>query len=418
MRAVLQSVVSVIGGEAAVRAANFAVVLVIARAYGRAALGAYAVSLAVVTVVVMFADNGLQTAAITQISSLNAYRNQIIGRLTASKSILLAMATILLAVVAGLTKQEALFLAIGFWVTVRAILQSYSQLQMAVLKSVSKANWIGIIQCVHSAILVGGIWLAMKDGWAIFSLLRWLASCQLLELLLGTAVLYRNGIWPSRPVRLDFFATVKMAAPFGIAYGLANLIIRADTIVLSTLVPLAELGAFSAANTILLIVYVCAWLFGSILLPEMVRLSSQPESLKMYANQWMRLVVLVAVPAALLVSLAAPRVIMVLYGPPFAGSGTLASIMVIACPLILLNSIYTARTIATNSRAIFLGIFSVGALASLALDFIFGRAYGSVGIAWAIVIREAGMLVAFSLLTSRLPMAATGLELRVSSGGS
>ena len=121
MRAVLQSVVSVIGGEAAVRAANFAAVLVIARAYGRAALGAYAVSLAVVTVVVMFADNGLQTAAITQISSLNADRNQIIGRLTASKSILLAMAAMLLAVVAGLAKQEALFLAIGFWVTVRAI---------------------------------------------------------------------------------------------------------------------------------------------------------------------------------------------------------------------------------------------------------------------------------------------------------
>jgi O-antigen/teichoic acid export membrane protein len=418
MRAVLQSVVSVIGGEAAVRAANFAAVLVIARAYGRAALGAYAVSLAVVTVVVMFADSGLQTAAITQISSLNAYRNQIIGRLTASKSILLAMATILLLVVAGLTKQEALFLAIGFWVTVRAILQSYSQLQMAVLKSVSKANWIGIIQCLHSAILVAGIWLAMKDGWAISSLLCWLASCQLLELLLGTAVLYRNGIWPSRPVRLNFFATVKMAAPFGIAYGLANLIIRADTIVLSTLVPLAELGAFSAANTILLIVYVCAWLFGSILLPEMVRLSSQPESLKMYANQWMRLVVLVAVPAALLVSLAAPRAIMVLYGPPFAGSGTLASIMVVASPLILLNSIYTARTIATNSHAMLLGIFSVGALASLALDFLFGRAYGSLGIAWAIVIREAGMLVAFWLLTSRLSVAATGLELRVSSGGS
>ena len=416
MKAVLQSVVSVIGGEAAVRVANFAAVLVIARQYGRRALGAYALSLAVVTVVVMFADNGLQTAAITQISSFNAHRNQIFGRLTASKSILLAMAAILLAVVAGLTKQEALFLTIGFWVTVRAILQSYSQLQMAILKSVSKANWIGAIQGVHSAILVAGLWLAMKHGWTIFSLLCWLATCQLVELLLGTAVLYRNGIWPSWPVRLDFFATVKMMAPFGIAHGLANLIIRSDTIILATLVPLAELGAFSAANTILLIVYVCAWLFGSILLPEMVRFSSQPERLKMYASQWMGLVVLVGVPSGLLVSLAAPRVIVFLYGSAFASSGTMASIMVIACPLILLNSIYTVRTIATNSRAIFLGIFTVGALASLALDFLFGRAYGSVGIAWAIVIREAGMLLAFSLLTSRLSMAGTGLELRASPG--
>jgi O-antigen/teichoic acid export membrane protein len=417
MRAVLQSVVSVIGGEAAVRVANFAAVLVIARAYGRAALGAYAVSLAVVTVVVMFADNGLQTAAITLISSVNAQRNQIIGRLIVSKSVLLAMAAILLAIVASWTKQAPLFLAIGFWVTVRAILQSYSQLQMAFLKSVSNAHWIGIIQCAHSAILFVGIWLATKRGWTIFGLLCWLATCQLLELLLGTAALYRGGIWPSWAGRLDFFATVKMAAPFGIASGLANLIIRSDTIVLSTFVPLAELGAFSAANTILLIVYVCAWLFGSTLLPEMVRLSSQRESLKMYANRWIRWVVLVTVPAALLVSFVAPRIIVVVYGPAFAGSGTLASIMAIACPLILLNSIYTARTIATNSRAIFLGIFSVGALASLALDFFFGRAYGSLGIAWAIVIREAGMLFAFSLLTSRLSLPAAGLEFRTSSGG-
>lgn len=418
MRAELQSVMSVIGGEAAVRAANFAAIVVIARQYGRPALGAYAVSLAVVTVVVMFADNGLQTVAITQISGRNAQRNQTIGRLTASKSILLALAAILLAVVAGMTKQEALFLTIGFWVTARAILQSYSQLQMAVLKSVSKANWIGAIQCVHSAILAGGIWLAAKHGWTIFGLLCWLTTCQLLELLLGAAVLYRNGMWASWPARLDFFATVKLAAPFGIAYGLANLIIRSDTIILSTLVPLAELGAFSAANAILLIVYVCAWLFGSILLPQMVRLSSRPESLKLYANQWVRMVALVSVPAALLVSLAAPRVIVIVYGRAFATSGTLASIMAIACPLILLNSIYTVRTIATNSRGIFLGLFGVSALASLALDFLFGRAYGSVGIAWAIVIREAGMLFAFALLTSRLPMAAAGLELRASSGGS
>jgi O-antigen/teichoic acid export membrane protein len=416
MRAVMQNIVSVIGGEAAVRVANFAAILVIARAYGRAALGAYSVSLAVVTVVVMFADNGLQTAAITQISSVNAQRNQIIGRLAVSKSILLGVAAILLAILGSWTKQGPLFTAIGFCVALRAILQSYSQLQMAVLKSVSKANWIGIIQCVHSASLFVGIWLAMKQGWTIFSLLWWLASCQLLELLLGTAVLYRNEIRASWPVRLDFLATVKMAAPFGIAYGLANLIIRSDTIVLSTFVPLAELGAFSAANTILLIVYVCAWLFGSVLLPEMVRLSSEQESLRMYANQWTRWVILITVPGALLVSLVAPTVIVVLYGPAFAESGTLASIMIMACPLILLNSIYTARAIATNSRGIFLGIFGVGTLVSLALDFFFGRAYGSTGIAWAIVIREAGMLFAFWLLTSRLALPAAGLELRASSG--
>jgi O-antigen/teichoic acid export membrane protein len=56
LKTVLQNLASVVGGEAAVRAANFVVVLFISREYGAAALGAYAVSLAVSTVVVMFAD--------------------------------------------------------------------------------------------------------------------------------------------------------------------------------------------------------------------------------------------------------------------------------------------------------------------------------------------------------------------------
>lgn len=407
---------SVIGGEAAVRAASFVAVLFIARTYGGATLGAYAVSLAVVTVVVMFADSGLQTAAITQMSSAGANREQIFGRLALSKTILLAAAAIILAVVAAWTRQTPLFLTVGMWVAVRAILQSYSQLQMAVLKSVSKARWIGIIQSLNASLLCVGIWLSFKQVWSVVALLEWMAACQLLELLSGAAVLYRSGALPGWPIRFSFWATMRMAAPFGIVYGLANLIVRSDTIVLSTFAPLAELGVFSAANTILLIVYVSAWLFGSVLLPEMVRLSSKPESLKAYANQWARWVVSVTVPCALLVSLVAPKGIVVVYGPAFAGSRTLGSVMTLSCPLILLNSIYTTLAIASNSRSVFLGIYGAGALATLGLDFLLGRAFGSVGIASAIVIREAGMLAGFWLLTSRLRPSANEVELRASSG--
>jgi O-antigen/teichoic acid export membrane protein len=416
MRRIFLTLISVVGGEAAVRAANFVATLFIARTYGAATLGAYAVSLALVTVVVMFADSGLQTAAITQISSASTNRNQTISRLILSKTMLLAAAAIILAIVAGWTRPGPLFLAIGIWVTVRTILQSYSQLQMAVLKAVSKANWIGIIQSVHSFILFVGLWVAFKQAWSILVLLGWLTSCQLLELLLAIAVLHRSGILPTWPERFGFLAIMKMAAPFGIAYGLANFVVRSDTIVLSRFVSLGELGAFSAANSILLIVYLSAWLFSSILLPEMVRLSDNPKRLRFYTKQWVRWVALITVPCALLVSLVAPRAIVVLYGAAFAGTGLLGSVMSIACPLILLNSIYAAFTVAANSRSIFLGIYGACALATLGLDFFLARAFGSMGIAVAIAVREAGMLAGFWLLTSRLLPSATGLALTTSSG--
>jgi O-antigen/teichoic acid export membrane protein len=414
---VLQSLASVVGGEAAVRVANFVAVLLIARAYGKVAFGAYAVSLAVVTVVVMFSDIGLQTAAITQISPAGADRNQIVARFAVSKFILLAVAAVILAMVAGLSGQSAPFLAIGFWVTVRALLQSFSQLQMSVIKSMSLANWIGFIQFGHSAILLFGIWLGFRNGWGFVALLCWMTACQLLEVLLGALVLLRNSILPTWPRHLDFFSIVKMAAPLGVAYGLANLIVRSDTIVLSTVMPLEELGSFSAVNTILLMVYVCAWLFSSVLLPEMTRMSGKPESLKAYANRWARLLLLVTVPCALLVSLGAPKAVVFLYGPAFAASGTPGSLMALACPLIFLNSMYTTVTIAAGHRGALMGIFGVGAVATVALDFILGRSFGALGISLAILIREAGMLLGFTLIAWRLALPVTSAEIPASTGG-
>src|SRR5215469_7771322 len=418
MKVVLQNLASVLGGEAVVRLANLAVVLFIARGYGGTVLGAYAVSVAMVTVVVMFADNGLQIAAITQLSDGLLGRNHTVGRLTFAKTVLLVAAILLLVVIATWTGRKQLVWEIGFWVALRMVVQSYSQLQMAILKSVSRANVIGIIQFLHSSILFLGIGCAFKLGWDIFALLGWVTFCQFVELILGVGVLYRSGILPRWPGRLQLVTTLKMAAPFGIAYGLANLIIRSDTIILSTFTSLAGVGVFSAANTILLMVYLSSWLFSSILLPGMVCLGGKPESLSGYANQMVRLVVLVTVPCAVLASLVAPRAIALLYGPSFARSGLIGSAMALACPFILLNSIYTARVIAVNRRTVFLGIYGAGAFVTLVLDFALGRAFGPIGIAVAIVLREAGMLLGFWLLISYPTPSTAELKVRAVSEGS
>jgi O-antigen/teichoic acid export membrane protein len=418
MKAVLQNLASVLGGEAAVRLGNFAAVLFIAREYGGTVLGAYALSLAIVTVVVMFADNGLQTAAITQLSAADCGRDHVVGRLTFAKTVMLGGSLVVLAFISAWARKGPLFWEIGFWVALRAVFQSYSQLQMSILKSVSRANVILIIQFLHSSILVLGIWFAFKLNWSIFALLKWLTLCQLVELGLCAAVLYQSGFLRRWPEHFYLLATLKLAAPFGIAYGLANLIIRSDTIILSTFTSLAGVGVFSAANTILLMVYLSSWLFSSILLPNMVRLARKPESLAAYANQWVRWVLLVTVPCAVLASLAAPRAFTLLYGPNFASSGLIGSATALACPFILLNSIYTAHVIAGNRRTVLLEIYGAAALVTVVLDFVLGRAFGPIGIAVAIVLREAGMLLGFWILISYPTPSTAELKVRAVSGGS
>jgi O-antigen/teichoic acid export membrane protein len=416
MKRLWKSLASVVGGEAAVRGANFIAALVIARAYGGETLGVYAACLAVVTVVAMFADNGLQTSAITQLSPAGASRNQIIGQITVSKTILLGAAAIVLAGIGAWMKLSSLFWTVGAWVALRTVLQSYSQLQLSILKAVSKANSIGIIQCIHGGLLLLAIGLTFTQGWSVFTLLAGMTFCQGIELAMGVFVVQRGGIRPSWPEHFQFWPSMRKSTPFGITYGLANLIIRLDTIVLSALVSLSELGSFSAANTVLLFVYVSSWLLGSILLPEMVRSSGNQENLKMRVDRWARITAVVTVPCAVLTSLLAPQLISALFGRAFTSSGAIASVMALAYPFVILNSVYTSLAVALNRRAVFVGVFAASAIAALGLDYFFGRAFGARGIAWAIVARETGMLFAFLILMSRAAVVGATQRVQVSPG--
>jgi O-antigen/teichoic acid export membrane protein len=415
MRNTFKHLLSVVGGEAAVRAANFAATLLIARVFGGSVLGAYTACLAVVTVVVMFADSGLQTSAITELSQSGNARGEILGRLYLCKTMLIAAAALLLAGI-GLWVSVAPFVCvIAVWITLRTVLQSYSQLQISVLKACSKANLIGATQAVHSLLLLIWIWAVYTRGWGIFWLLFGLTAGQTFELTVLFIVITRAGVRPTWPEHLLFWKVITKSAPFGISYGLANLIVRADTIVLAALVPLSELGNFSAPNAILAMAYVVSWLFGTVVLPEMVRRSPSPESLKSYARTWVRWIVITMTPVTLLAFWAAPPLMNVLYGPAFYRSGALASVMALACPFIFLNSVYTNLAIATNSKTGLMGIFAMTAALAVLLDLVLGRAFGAIGVAWAIVIREMAMLAGLWMLTSRASAPVTQLDCGLSS---
>ncbi len=405
MKNIFKPLISVLSGEAGVRVANLCFTLLIARRFGGAALGVYAACIALVTIAVMFAENGLHTTAILELSAASSERGKIAGKLYVCKTILTVVALLILLSAGMAMRLSAFVWMVAVWVTLRTVLQSYSQLQMAFLKAVGKAHSIGPMQFAHAFLLLTGILLTYRQGWSFRFLLAWFAGGQLFELALTGFAAWRAGIRPSWPGGNFVWPTIVKSTPLGIANGLANTIIRLDTIVLAALVTLPELGTFSAANTLLAVFYVACWLFGSVLLPEMVRLSSTPEVLRAYTRKWALWIVAALTPCVVAAFLAAPKVMVLLYGPGFAKSGAIAATMVLACPLILLNTLYANLAIATNLKTVYLGVFAGTAVLTLALDFFLGRGFGAMGVAAAIVIREAGMFGGFWMLMSRHPWA-------------
>jgi O-antigen/teichoic acid export membrane protein len=401
MRKVALNLVSVIGGELLLRVANFAAVVVIARLYGASVLGIYATVLAFVTVAVMIADNGLQVSTIKEIAQKPGMLDDTLGQLYVAKSFLFFLMTVfLVALGMGMKFPQAIWLMGGF-IALRTMLYSYCQLHAGVLKALDRMPLIGMVQVVHCGLLLAGVGLAFYRSWTVTTLLGWLLLCQTFEMVASGAIIFRLGIRPRWSSFSGSWQVLSRSTPIGVTYSVAALILRADVIVLSWIVAAREVGYFAAANIPLVMVYVVSWLLGGVILPQMLALVSDPSAMREYSHRWIRLLLVVAVPVCLLQFMFTPQLIQLLYGPEFASTGRLAAIMGLAVPFILANSVWLSRAIACGSIASYLVPYIATGLLALLLDYGLGREFRGLGIAVAIVIREAVMFAVFAAIQMR-----------------
>jgi O-antigen/teichoic acid export membrane protein len=82
-----------------------------------------------------------------------------------------------------------------------------------------------------------------------------------------------------------------------------------------------------------------------------------------------------------------------LFGRNFEGTGALLQIMLAATPFILLTSIHINHAIAVRATRIYLGVYGGCAVLALVLDVAAVRAFGAVGLAMAVLVRELAMAV-------------------------
>lgn len=397
-RVVASNLLSVIGGEMMLRTATFGAALVIARRYGPETLGLYTAALAFATLLATVADVGLQISAVSELSRRMPDIGGTISALYLTKSaLLLAAATI--AIAAGmLCRVSSLVWTVTALVTAKTVLYAYGQLQFGILKALGRMRPIGLIQSAHCTLLAAALGVTYWRHWPLVLLLGLMCAAQAIELILSAAVLWSAHVCPSRTALADCWRILRVSAPVGIAQMLANLILRLDVLVANGLFAAAGVGYFAAANNAVVVMYVCSWLFGSVLLPDLVRqYADSPARLDSFVWKWVRMLCLVTVPAAVVLAVASPILIRILYGTSFAPAGTPLAIMSLALPLILINSLLFNRAVAMQARPLYVGAYVVATIAALLLNLGWGRAFGVVGVAGAIVAREALLALTFIL---------------------
>lgn len=402
---------SVLGGAFLIRFSSFAIAAGAARLYGASALGMYATALAYATVAVTISDNGMQISAATEIHRRGDDLDQVVGHLYNTKTALLLPALIILFAISPGGDLASAGGIVFAWVTLRTVLQSYGQLQFTILKYVDRMQAIGRIQAIHCGLIIAGLVTTFYLKWSFPALLACLTGAQALELTLSSALLWRFGI------RLRWFQweeswqIARRSFSAGITQTLFNGIIRSDIIVLSSLVSVVAVGEFAAAHTLMVPVYSAAWLFGTVLLPDLVRLAPDKAALSAYVKQWSRILLVVTLPLCVLCFLLIPFVVPGIFGKAFVRSSLYASIMVLAIPFIVLNVLQLLRVVALDLQSIYLRVYLYTASFAVAGSVILGLAFGPIGVAVTLVLRE---LLMFGLFRRLAPLPVAGPEAPVS----
>lgn len=401
MRRSVGNLANVIGGEAALRAANFVAAVFLARVGGTWVFGTYAASLAYVTIATMLADNGLQIAAVREISSTPDAISPIVSRLYISKTLLFLPMLLILAFIGRVAHLSTLQWSIAAIIVLRSIIGSYCQLQVAILKAVDSMRAIGFIQGTHSLVLLLLLWRCYESGRNIYFFLWALVIGQTLEMILEAAWLWSIGLRPVTVRFQDCWHLLRASTSVGITLAIANAILRLDVIILSLIAGAAAAGVFAAAQTVILIVYVVGWLLGSVLLADMTRLNESQSDLKRFVQRWVWLISSTLIPLTIIGIFVGPPLVRTLFGPKFALTGTLLALMLPAVPFIVLNSLHLHRTFAIQSARAHLGTYLRAGALTIILDSCLALAFGATGVAVAVVVREVIIFISFYLLHAK-----------------
>lgn len=386
--------------EGLLRLGNFALAVVIARTYSPATLGVYAMAVAASTCAVTFADGGLQLSAIRWISSAPFNRNAIFSRVFLSKLLILPVAVLVAAGILSGDRVGTLWAACAL-VFLRTLLQSFAQLNYAVLKALRSVPPIAALQYIHFGLVTGILVAAIWFGLHFITLLTLLVGSQAVEfggsaywLLVRRRLRFEATSWS------DCIRLIRASVPTGITTSISTIVLRADLIVLALFVTVEKTGQYAAAQFVMVAMYLAAWLFGSLVLPDFSGKLGESAAVRSTFKRWTVVITATALPVTAALIWIVPNAVRQLFGSDYQESARLVAVLLLATPFIWLNSLYLHRAIAFEEKRIHVHAYAlvtgIAAVVSVAVVW----RLGAIGVAAIAVGREAALFAVLFAMTA------------------
>ena len=386
--------------EIAVRALTLVSMLVVARVLGPTALGQLAIAQAVVAYASVLGDAGLTTLTQRSMVREPIRAERLVATTT---SIQLTLSALLVVAVLGASAVLPVDQTARHLVTVLSPLVVVQALNLFyVLQAREQFGALAVVrtlgQIAAASLSVVLVIFTRSNTWVAVAM--WTGAL-LADMLCFGAL--RAGSFRLRLPSWDVGKhLLRRGWPYLAISLLSWVLLNFDVLVIGATRSSHEVGEYTAAYRIVLIVIGLVGLVGAVVFPELVRrFRDDLPAFSRFLTALVRQSTRVGYAMAALVLVAAPQIVLTLYGAEFRQSGFILAVLFLCVPLSYCNSLLGHGLLAAGrERGYLVNIVVTAAVSIVALLLLVPR-FGAVSAAWVVLVGELVTLTLFTLLFAR-----------------
>lgn len=386
------------------------VVGLMTRLLGQEGFGAYSTANAFLQVFAIILDMGLNVMVVQMLGERagdKAFEDRAVSAVFSlrfwSALIILSIAPII-----GLFTPYAWELKMAlFAVWASFFFTALNQIVIGVQQRHLKMHVVAIAEVTGRTVLLAGVLIATVLGWGLIPIVLIVSIAGITNFFVNFLIA-RNYAKFKLGFDWSFWKlTIKRAWPIGVSILFTLIYFKSDTLILSWVRPMSEVGIYGAAYRVLEIMVTFPFMYAGVLLPIIANAWAKGQK-ERFANLIRRsfdAFSLITLPMIFGTLLIADQAMVLVAGPDFLASGNILRILMIATGSIYLGTIFSHAVVALNKQKAMLPYYIVVALITLVLYIIYIPKYGMLAAAWLTVFSEVAIAIitlVFTLVAGKM----------------
>ncbi len=385
------------------KALNFLYVVYLARYLGAGGFGIISFALAFTLILGVFADLGLQSLSLREISRSKNEADRYFSNIAFIKIILGIIIFSLLVIAVKRLDYSRDAARVIYLIGLSIIVSSFNNFIYAVYQAREDVKYMGIGNILNSLSMLAGISAAayFKSGIIIFSGVFLVSA--IIVLLYNLTVISYKFFRPKLAADLKFWKKlIKGAVPFGLVNVFVIIYFKIDSVMLGTMKTQKIVGYYNASYRIIdVFTALVPSIIFAVIYPKMSAYIELPEKLKSVYIVSFKISLIAGLIISVITVFFARYFVLFIYGRGYYNGVDSLKILVWAFFFICVSSITSGLISSINRQALVTVVAGFGAVINICLNFILIPRFSLNGAAFATVITELLMFLIYFIMTVR-----------------